>query len=53
LTTLYFMAIANSIKDFLSSGILFLIFPVIHIAWGIGFLIGFFYWNCKKIYQNI
>ena len=53
LTTLYFMAIANSIKDFLSSVILFLIFPVIHIAWGIGFLIGFFYWNCKKIYQNI
>ena len=53
LTTLYFVVTTNSIKDFLSSSILFLIFPVIHIAWGIGFLIGFFYWNCKKIYQNI
>ena len=53
LTILYFLVTANSIKDFLSSAILFLIFPVIHIAWGIGFLIGFFYWNCKTIYQNI
>jgi len=53
LTTLYFVVTANSIKDFLSSSILFLVFPVIHIAWGIGFLISFFYWNCKKIYQNI
>ncbi|HIM82826.1 MAG TPA: glycosyltransferase, partial [Nitrososphaerales archaeon] len=53
LTTLYFLVTANSIKDFLCSAILFLIFPVIHIAWGIGFLIGFFYWNCKTIYQNI
>ena len=53
LTTLYFLITANSIKDFLSSAILFLIFPVIHFAWGIGFLIGFFYWNCKTIYQNI
>ena len=53
LTTLYFVVTTNSIKDFLSSTILFLIFPLMHIAWGIGFLIGFFYWNCKKIYQNI
>ena len=53
LTTFCFLVTANSIKDFLSSAILFLIFPVIHFAWGIGFLIGFFYWNYKKIYQNI
>jgi len=48
LITLYFMVTVNSLKDFLFSTMLFLIFPVIHISWGIGFLIGFFYWNCKK-----
>ena len=43
----------RSLSNFISSVILLIIFPTIHFSWGIGFLIGFFYWNCKKIYQNI
>jgi len=50
--TFYFMIKSNSLKDLLSCMILYLIFPIIHISWGIGFLYGFFYWNIKKIYQN-
>ena len=52
LITFYFMIKSNSLKDLLSCMILYLIFPIIHISWGIGFLYGFFYWNIKKIYQN-
>ena len=43
----------RSLSNFISSVILLIIFPTIHFSWGIGFLIGFFYWNCKKIYHNI
>jgi glycosyltransferase involved in cell wall biosynthesis len=52
LITFYFMIKANSLKDLLSCIILYLIFPIIHISWGVGFLYGFFYWKIKKIYQN-
>ena len=52
LITFYFMIKSNSFKDLISSVILCLVFPVIHISWGVGFLFGFFYWNIKKIYQN-
>jgi len=52
LITFYFMIKSNSFKDFISSVILCLVFPVIHISWGVGFLYGFFHWNIKKIYQN-
>ena len=48
----YFMIKVNSLKDLPSCIILYLVFPIIHISWGIGFLYGFFYWNIKKIYQN-
>ena len=52
LITFYFMIKSNSFKDLISSVILCLVFPVIHISWGVGFLYGFFHWNIKKIYQN-
>jgi len=52
LITINYMIKASSIKDLLSSMILLLVFPIIHISWGVGFLYGFFYWNIKKIYQN-
>ena len=52
LITFYFMIKSNSFKDLISSTILFLVFPVIHISWGVGFLYGLFHWNIKKIYQN-
>ena len=52
LITINYMIKASSIKDLLSSMILLLVFPIIHISWGVGFLCGFFYWNIKKIYQN-
>ena len=50
--TFYFMIKSNSFKDLISTALLFLVFPVIHISWGVGFLYGFFHWNIKKIYQN-
>ena len=52
LITFYFVFQSNSFKDLISSMILCLVFPIIHISWGVGFLCGFFYWNFKKIYQN-
>ena len=47
-----FNDLSNSFKDLISSTILFLVFPVINISWGVGFLYGIFHWNIKKIYQN-
>ena len=52
LITINYVFKASSIKDLLSSMTLLLVFPIIHISWGVGFLYGFFYWNIKKIYQN-
>ena len=42
----------RNLSDIISSLILFVIFPIIHFSWGLGFISGYIYWNIVKLIKK-
>lgn len=42
----------RSLNNIISSLILFAVFPIIHFSWGIGFIVGYIYWNIVNLIKK-
>ena len=42
----------KNLSNIISSLILFVIFPIIHFSWGLGFISGYIYWNIVKLIKK-